>query len=304
MQKPFLKWVGGKTQIINTLIKTFPKKMNNYHELFLGGGSVLFSILYLQKNKKIEITGDINVYDLNTTLINLYKNIKEDYNEIFNQYNLIIKDYYNIPTLKSLVKHNKENPIKQYHSLLSKEQYYYWMRKKYNEIDESFEKSALFLFLNKHGFRGMYREGPTGFNIPFGNYKRPQILELKKLKIISNLIQKVNFYNMTFQDSIKNIKEGDFTYLDPPYFPMDEKSFVGYTKLGFNKDLHDILFNNIIDLHEKKIKFLMSNSDVNIIKDKFTDFYITKIKVKRQINSKNPGSTVNELLIYNYKIEL
>ncbi len=158
----------------------------------------------------------------------------------------------------------------------------------------SFKGSAYFIFLNKTCFRGLYREGPNGFNVPFGNYDNPEILNEEHLKKISNLIKDVEFIHSDFDESMYFINKDDFTYLDPPYAPENNKSFVGYTDGGFDIDSHLKLFKLT-----KKYKFLMSNADVKLVRDNFNDrkYIIKTILCKRSINSKKPGSKTNEVLI-------
>lgn len=284
MIKPILKWAGGKTQIINTLISKFPNTFNNYHEVFLGGGSVLLALLTFIKNGLIKINGNIYAYDLNETLINVYINIQSNHIELYNELQIIINEFNNI-----------EN----------KEDYYYLIRDKYNNLS-SIEKnsiigSSLFIFLNKTCFRGLYREGPNGFNVPFGHYKNPEIINLKHLEEVHLLIKNVIFKCCDFTNALNdiNIKDDDFIYLDPPYAPLNTKSFVKYTNNGFNKEQHLLLFNICNNL---KNKFIMSNADVDLVKSYFKEdiYNIDRILCKRSINSKNPDSRINELIIKNY----
>ena len=155
--------------------------------------------------------------------------------------------------------------------------------------------------INKLCFRGMYRESVnSGFNVPYGHYKKTPIIITKDyLDYISNFIQDVNFICCDYNLSIKNVKKGDFIYLDPPYVPENINSFVGYSVNGFNLGEHHNLFDNIKKLNSKKIKFIMSNSKVKLINDIFKDFKYENIIARRAINSKNPSSTTTEVIIYN-----
>ena len=294
IQKPFLKWVGGKTQIIDRIISKIPKIIDNYHELFLGGGSVLFAVLSLQKNNEIIIKNKIYAYDINDSLINVYKNIQNNKEELFKNINIFINEYENIKG--SII---NRNPKSIEEAKTSKESYYYWLRNKYNNMDKnSIEHSALFIFINKTCFRGMYREGPNGFNVPYGHYKKtPTIITENDLNYISNLIKDVEFIHCSFTESIKNIKKGDFVYLDPPYAPENSKSFVGYVADGFNLETHKILFSEIKNL--KNIKFLMSNAKVDLVTYNFKEYNCEDILARRAINSKEPGSITTEVIIYN-----
>ena len=294
IQKPFLKWVGGKTQIINHIISKIPKEMNNYHEPFLGGGSVLFAVLSLQKENKIVIKNKICAYDINGILINVYKHVQNNKDELYKFIKFYITEYDNI---KGTIINRKPTSIEE--AKTSKESYYYWIRNKYNNMDKTtIECSALFMFINKTCFRGMYREGPNGYNVPYGHYKKtPTIITEENLNYISDLIKDVEFKQSNFSDSIKNVKEGDFVYLDPPYAPVNEKSFVKYVKGGFNLESHKLLFNEIKKFD--KIKFLMSNAKVELVTDNFKDYNCEDIIARRAINSKKPGSTAKEVIIYN-----
>jgi DNA adenine methylase len=144
----------------------------------------------------------------------------------------------------------------------------------------------------------MYREGSNGYNVPYGHYKKtPTIISKKELDNISDLIKDVKFIHSNFNQSIKKIKDGDFVYLDPPYAPENTNSFVGYVKDGFNLETHKYLFNEIKKLD--KVKFVMSNAKVNLVTEHFKEYNCQDIMARRAINSKNPGSTTIEVIIYN-----
>tara|TARA_B100000902_G_C27259183_1_gene889669 strand:+ start:235 stop:1128 length:894 start_codon:yes stop_codon:yes gene_type:complete len=290
-QKPFLKWVGGKTQIIESIIDKFPKKMNNYHEIFLGGGSVLLALLTLVNDKKIVIKGNINAYDINKNLIYVYKNIQDNIEEVLKELTILKEEYKGLTGEEIIRKPKNEEEAKS-----SKESYYYWCRTIFNFMKKYTPKhSAYFIFLNKIGFRGMYREGPNGFNVPFGHYKKvPEIFNKDQLYKIQSLIKNVNFYCLGFENSLEYVDIGDYVYLDPPYAKENKKSFVGYNKQGFDLDTHIKLFSMVKNL---KVKFLMSNSDVPLVTKSFVDYQILKIEARRAINSKNPGSKTMEVII-------
>jgi len=293
--KPILKWVGGKTQIIHQLLRYFPDEINNYHEIFLGGGSVLLTLLEYIKEKKTSVSGRIYAYDLNEALIYVYKNIQSNYTGVYNAIEPLINEYNSI----SEVKGGDKKPSNITDAKISKENYYYWIRKQYNLLQDkkSFLSSAYFIFLNKTGFRGMYRVGPNGYNIPFGNYKKPEIVSLEHLKEVSALIKDVVFECCDYSKSIERIQEGDTVYMDPPYAPENKKSFVGYTEEGFDLDSHKKLFNLCNNL--KNVNFVMSNAYVDLVKEHFkTDKYdLYPIECKRSINSKNPGAKTIEVII-------
>lgn len=300
--KPPLKWVGGKTQIIDKLISKFPIEIENYHEIFLGGGCVLLTFLTYVKNRIINVYGKIYAYDLNDSLIYLYKNIQTNYVELYNELQKIICEY-NSCDEKNEVNRNPKNINE---AKICKENYYYWIRNRYNKLSPEDRKqligSSMFLFLNKTCFRGMYRVGPNGFNVPYGNYKNPEIVNLDHLQEISELIQNVIFECCDFNNSLQRINRNDFVYLDPPYAPENKNSFVGYTQKGFD-DIDNIkLFQLIHKLTETDIKIMMNNSDVKLVRDNFTNkkYNIESILCKRLINSKNPESKSGEVIITNY----
>lgn len=265
--KPFLKWVGGKTQIIDDVMSLFPREFNNYYEPFLGGGSVLLALLTQRRNGLIKIDGTIYASDLNENLIGLYKQIQSNHNELISE----VKKLLEIPMSES---------------------YYYELRSRFNQTPKgSIDASALFLYLNKACFRGVYREGPRGFNVPFGHYKNCSILDEDHIKKVSELIQEVIFTHHGFEDALKT-DDNDFVYLDPPYAPVNATSFVGYTADGFGK--HAELFELCKNM---KAKFLMSNADVPLVREAFEGYETKIVSCRRAINSKKPESRANEVLI-------
>jgi DNA adenine methylase len=308
MTKPILKWVGGKTQIIDKIINNFPKEINNYHEIFLGGGSVLLAFLSYIKNGNIKINGDIYAYDINEPLIYMYKNIQQRHNELFNYLENIISEFN-----KCNNEEINRTPQNLEEAMKNKENYYYWIRNTYNKLSNDERNdiigSSMFIFLNKTCFRGIFRIGPNGFNVPYGNYKNPEIINKNHLEEIHHLIQNVKFECCDFSSSLNKIDENDFIYLDPPYAPEISTSFVGYTKSGFTLEQHKNLFELIRKLSNENKKIMLSNADVKLVRDYFDDnnnnndnnkYRIIEIVCKRTINSKNPNAKANEVIIMNY----
>ena len=157
----------------------FPKEINNYYELFLGGGSVLIALLEMQKTNKIKINGLINAYDVNPILICMFINIRDNPKEL---YKYIKKLLYHFNMIS--INNGGDRKIKSINQITSKENFYYWLRYKFNKLikkEKSIRVSAIFIFLNKTCFRGVYREGPNGFNVPYGNYNNPEIINKKHL---------------------------------------------------------------------------------------------------------------------------
>jgi DNA adenine methylase len=299
--KPILKWVGGKSQIIDKLITDFPVEINNYREAFLGGGSVLLTLLSYVKSGIIKIHGNIYAYDLNEPLIYIYKNIQTHHNELYDILQNIITDFNECGNGEI-----NRTPTNIAEAKIAKENYYYWIRSEYNKLCLTDKKnilgSAMFIFLNKTCFRGVFRVGPKGFNVPYGHYKNPEIINKEHLEEIHNLIQNVVFECCDFNTSLTIVESNDFVYLDPPYAAETDTSFVGYTENGFNLENHNNLFKLIHNLTDTKKKMVLSNADVSLVRENFTNakYNISSLLCKRSINSKYPDAKAKEVIIKNY----
>ena len=309
--KPVLKWAGGKGQILDKLFYKFPTEIKNYYEPFIGGGSVFLEFLKQLEEDKIKISGKIILNDFNTDLINLYNTIKNNHDKLLCQLNDLKSNYnkspliHQVPRYKFIYTVNDtiDNVIPK-----GKSYVYYYYRKEYNEIDiskgdNSIRKSALLLFLNKTCFRGLYRTGKNGFNVPYGNTPNASIYSVGQINTLNTLFNKYDiiFHNTDFKESLKDIELGDFVYMDPPYHPMDTgKSFVSYNSDDF-KNGHKELVVLCKDLKEKNIKFLHSNSFCKFNTEHYRDngFKTETISCRRRINSKKPQDTDLEYLIYN-----
>jgi DNA adenine methylase len=273
--KPILKWVGGKTQILDKIIESFPKEIGDYHEPFIGGGSVLLKLL---ESNEIDVKGNVYAYDLNESLVNVYKNIQKTPEDVYTEVSELIKD-------------SNDN---------DKEEYYYTIRKIWNSFTQKEKNTtkgtAFFIYLNKTCFRGLYRVGPNGFNVPYGHYKNPEIINKENLMSVSRLIKHVVFKVSDFKETLIDIKvkNDTFVYLDPPYVPETKTSFVKYNLNGFSDDDHKELFELVKNL---KCSFVMSNSNTDLVLESFKGFSIKKIDCKRSINSKNPSQMTKEVII-------
>ena len=276
--------------------------MENYHEPFLGGGSVLLGLLRKQRQGHIIVRGTIYASDVNPHLIGLYQNIQTGVDAV-------IEHLQEFMTECPVYEGKAEKGVNRAPSGLEEakecaETYYYWIRRRYNALSSE-EKvtalgSAMFLFLNKMCFRGVYREGPRGFNVPFGNYKNPAVFEEGHLRLVSEWIQPVVFRCRGFGDSLGvGVGEGDFVYLDPPYAPEKRTSFVGYTADGFGEEDHDALFGCCHRIKEKGTRILMSNADVALVREAFpVENWVTeRVVCRRAIHSKSPDAQTNEVLI-------
>ena len=292
LARPFVKWAGGKGQLINTLDELFPKqlaesKIDVYIEPFVGGGAVLFHILQKYKIKKAIIN------DINKELINCYLCIKKDAEQV-------------IKILKTLEK--------EYLTAEKRNEYYYKVRQRYNTITLNshldFEKCADFIFLNRTCYNGLYRVNKSGkFNVPHGRYKNPTICDQDNLRLCANLLQKVQIYHGDYTQVLKEYDEKTFIYFDPPYRPLVENnSFVSYDKNGFDDDDQLSLAKKFKELHEKKCFLMMSNSDPkninkadNFFDDLYSGFDIKRVYAKRMINCQsNKRGNITEIVVRNY----
>lgn len=298
MLKPVLKWVGGKTQIIDEVLALFPKEMANYHEPFLGGGSVLLALLTCVEAGNTNIYGTVYASDLNPNLIALYKNIQSRPDEFIQETRALIDAF---SKCTGSVVNRRPTTVEE--ASTSPESYYYWIRAKFNALKgaerHGAAASAMMLFLNKTCFRGVYRENRGGgFNVPYGNYRNPSIMEEAHIREVSRIIKDVVFTCCGFADTLAQVGDDDFVYLDPPYAPENETSFVSYTAGGFGLDAHKELFQLCANMRGS---MLMSNADVPLVTNAFpAPTYTTKkISCRRAIDSKEPDSRTNEVLIRN-----
>lgn len=307
MSKPIIKWVGGKTQIIDKIFEYFPKKINNYYEPFVGGGSVLLKLLDKIESDEIILSGSIYITDVNHKLINLYNCIKNDCKNLILYLQNITKNYENANDIEYDARHKfifEENVDISTVIAMGKKGVYYYYRNMFNSpIKDNTMLSALFIFLNKTGFRGLYRENNSGeFNVPYGNYKNPSIYDSEQLYKLNYLFVK---YDVVFECKdfyyIMQVKsQNNFVYIDPPYYPIDDNSFVKYNKNGFNDEQHKRLYKLCKYISSSGSYFLHSNSKCEHNTKMYDNFKIDEILCKRSINSKKPGSKEMEILIFNY----
>lgn len=276
---PVVKWVGGKRQILHEITKYIPEHFSTYYEPFVGGGAVLFK---LQPKKAV-------INDINGELINVYEVIRDNVEEL-------------IKTLKEMdkYKHDKDHFLRIRE--LDRD------KKKYNELT-SIERAARVIFLNKTCYNGLFRVNSAGeFNVPFGNYKNPNVVNEITLRAVSNYFNQANIKITCndFANVLKKARKGAFVYLDPPYDPVsDTSSFTGYDKGGFDQN-EQIRLKKVCDnLHSKGINFLLSNSATDFIKDLYNEphYQIEIIQAKRAINSKaNKRGEIDEVLVRNFDL--
>lgn len=292
--RPFLKWAGGKTQLLEEIVKRLPPQlldgqMDTYIEPFLGGGAVFFYVAQNYPNiKKFYLS------DINNDLIKCYKTVRSN--------------------VKGLIKCLQELEG-QFLSLneISRKNFYLKIRKEFNlrdHKDNSPEICAKLIFLNKTCFNGLYRvNSKNEFNVPFGGYKKPTICDRENLPAASEVLQKAKIICCDFTKSIKYINESTFVYLDPPYRPLNgTASFTAYSKDSFSEEDQIRLAEYCKEIKRIGAKFLLSNSDPHnenpedcFFEDNFCDFHICRVKASRVINCKSYGrGKIDELLITNY----
>lgn len=307
--KPILKWVGGKTQILGAVLERIPRVIADYYEPFVGGGSVLLGVLGERAAGRLTIRGRIYVSDMNANLINLYECVRDDPAGLIRELSTLAGEYEACRELKG-----GREPATHAEALASKESYYYWTRAAFNglvgEGRRGVRAAAMLVFLNKTCFRGLYREGPRGFNVPFGNYKTPAFYDADNIMAVSRAFTGVVFRCCDFRVGLADVplrgavmphpdevRPGDFVYLDPPYVPETATSFVGYNEGGFAAADHEQLFGLCYGFRDNAVDFLLSNADVPLVRTAFEGYRVDTVECKRAINSKNPGATTREVLV-------
>ena len=274
--KPFVKWAGGKRQLIPTLNENLPKSFGTYFQPFLGGGALLFHMLTERNGQKCSIS------DLNSDLVLAYTTIRD-----------------RVDSLISSLKTHERNYQKDSQS------YYYSVRE--NNPRSQIEKTSRLLFLNRTCFNGLYRVNSKGkFNVPLGKYTNPNIVNEENLRSVSNILQasRVSIECRDFEAVLRTAKKGDLVYFDPPYQPVSETAkFTSYTSKNFSYDDLNRLVDLCINLDEKGCKVLLSNSDSKEVSDLFSKkpWNVSRIQANRSINSNSKKRTGHfELLIKNY----
>lgn len=265
--KPFIKWAGGKRQLLSQLLHHVPHEYNRYIEPFLGGGAMF---LALQPTKAI-------VNDINPEIINAFNVIKNDHAKLMKKL--------------SRMKNNDE--------------YFYKVRKqKVADLSDT-DRAARFIYLNKTCFNGLYRENSKGeFNVPFANHKNPSLFNEENMEDLHDYFNanEVQFMCSDYKDILSKAKKGDFIYLDSPYYPLKKNSFTKYYKSDFSDKDHKELALLYQELDKKGCFVLMSNSNSPAIKELYKDYTIIDIEARRSINSKGNGRQKDkiEVFIKNY----
>ena len=286
--KPFLKWAGGKTQILRQIEENLPNdlkegKIKKYIEPFVGGGAVLFYLLQKYRFKEVVIN------DINEDLILCYKVIKNDVNSLIEELSSLREEFLLLNEQK-------------------RKDFYYKVRDEFNKNKNNFDevkRVSQFIFLNKTCYNGLYRVNKKGnFNVPYGRYKNPKIFNEENLKNVSKILKNVKILQGDFEIIEEFVDDRSFVYFDPPYKPLNKTSyFTSYTKYDFNDNDQIKLAEFYRKLDKRGSKLMLSNSyNIEFFEKLYEGFNIKKVVAKRMINCKGSRrSNIYELLILNYE---
>jgi len=263
--QPFLKWAGGKTQLLGELIRRVPKDFNVYFEPFIGGGALYFAISPEQAV----------IADINDDLVNVYNVVRDNPNEL----------------MAALSKYKNDKD------------FYYEIRSQDQTKLSSIDRAARLVYLNRTCFNGLYRVNKSGgFNVPFANYKNPNITQKEKILSASEVLSGTDIYHAGFEKVLVNAKAGDFIYLDPPYYPKDVYSdFKRYNKEQFHTEDHERLAQLYNELDERGCYVMLSNSDTPFTRELYKKWRVDTVYAKRLINKDaSKRGEVTEIIVTNY----
>ncbi len=285
LPRPFLKWVGGKRQLLPELLARVERAgdFGRYHEPFIGGGALFFELHRLSKLSK-----QAYLSDYNPRLIETYEGVRDHVDEV----------------IALLQRHKKR------HS----EEHFYKVRALGEALEKAgktvVQRTARIIYLNKTCYNGLYRENSKGgFNSPFGRYKNPRICDEENLRAVSKALKKAKIEHRHFEDVVKLAKPGDLVYFDPPYHPVSETaSFAAYTpqpnkieRGGFGEDSQRLLARVYGLLHEKGVKVVLSNSMTDLVRDLYSAYTLDEVSANRAINSRaDRRGKVSEALVRNF----
>ncbi len=275
--RPLVKWAGGKRQLLPELMSRTPPHWNVYYEPFVGGGALLVELY----NRGV--LGKATISDLNEELINLYTVVRDKPDE--------------------LIEALKNDEFKNDRSTYLK------LRKRFNEImgkpEYRVERAALFIYLNRHGYNGLWRVNSKGeFNVPFGRYKNPSMPSPQLIFEFSRMLRNVEVLNVDFEEVVSKASKGDFVYFDPPYQPVSETAnFTDYTSDGFDYSEQKRLAKVCRELTDRGVYVMVSNSYTQEVLDLYEGFYVHTVKANRFINSKaDRRKGISEVIITNYEV--
>ncbi len=266
---PFVKWAGGKTQLLATFDEYIPEHFNRYHEPFVGGGAMFFNMC----RRTPQLSASLS--DLNQELINCYAIVRDDVEQL----------------IKALKKHKNES------------NYFYQIRSLDTSSLTDVERAARLIYLNKTCFNGLYRVNRSGqFNVPFGSYKNPRTCDEDNLRATSKALGKTRIVHRHFAEALKTARKGDFVYLDPPYQPLSAtSSFTSYTSKCFGEDDQKQLASIFAELDRRGCLVMLSNSDNEFVRELYGEFRQEVVYATRAINCRaDRRGRISELLVLNY----
>ena len=272
--RPFLKWVGGKNQLIQQYLPHFPESYRRYYEPFVGGGAIFFR---LQPQQSF-------LADINIELVNVYRCVKEQVEELIT----LLED----------------------HQALHGQEHFYAVRSQLTISDDWFlegnnlERAARLIYLNKTCFNGLYRENSKGqFNVPIGSYEKPTICDSELLRVASSALQSAQIERSSFDAVLSHAKSPeDFVYFDPPYYPISSTSkFTSYSRYSFSEADQIRLKEVFAELSDRGVKVMLSNSDCPFVRELFQKFNIHTINATRNINcNAEKRGKITEVLVTSY----
>ncbi len=297
LARPFVKWAGGKAQLLDTFRDYYPRalqtgRVKRYIEPFVGGGAVLFDILQSYNVK------EAFVFDINEDLINAYIVVKYCVNELIEILSFLEREY---------LRADEEE----------RKHMYYDIRNLYNNANKqpglNVERAAQFIFLNHTCFNGLYRVNKAGlFNVPAGRYKNPKIYDEENLYSVSNVLKKVSIFAADYKASLNYVDKDSFVYIDPPYRPLTATArFTSYSRYDFTDDDQIELAQVFREMNKMGALLMLSNSDPknvdlndSFFDELYKDFHIYRVYAKRSINAKADGrASISELIVTNYKVK-
>lgn len=270
--KPIIKWVGGKTQLLDHIHELMPPKWGKYFEPFCGGAALLLDLA----------PEEAFANDINPELVNLYLQVREQVEDVISE----------LTTLDRL-----------HETSMDPKQFYYCVRDEFNRQlgDQTPEQAARLIYLNKHCFNGLYRVNSKGeFNVPFNGKMSGGSFKAEHLRDVSAQIHSVEFSLGDFEQSLVNVEPGDFVFFDSPYAALTPTSFTDYAKEGFAYDDHVRLANVFKELSDRGVYCMLTNHDTDLIRELYKDYNIVEVDVSRSINSKGNNRKGKELIITNY----
>lgn len=271
LPKPFIKWVGGKTQLLPDLLSRAPARFQNYHEPFMGGAALFFA---LHRAGRL-YERDVHLSDVNRELVETYLGVRDQTDRV--------------------VRLLGDHPYDKDH--------YYRVRALNPFALGTSALAARFIYLNRAGFNGLYRVNKSGgFNVPFGRYTNPTICDAENLRAAARALRSANIHNGGFETVLARAERGDLVYFDPPYVPVSQTSnFVGYAKGGFDLAMQEKLARVFEKLAAKGVYVMLSNSEAPWVKERFSDFHQFVVSARRNVNSKaEKRGPVGELVVTSY----